>query len=801
MSDLKLAPNLFLEVAELNRLKTALRDNGYAADFKNNYEQMGIVYNKYFDPNFAYFQAIDINVPGSLKVNPGFAYDANRNLLTSVGPTLQIPIVDTWYWLKINYKTNNLETGTVVVGGSQGSLMTGTGTKFTQILRGQPNFPSKISFLNSVNYQQQYEILEIVDDQTAYVQGAFPTQEGPLQYEIVGTFTPGTYPPVTDQYPFVYDDFEYTFVPESVANTIPDYNAGAEFFVARVQQSSISGLIIQDKRYQFLAKSRSERLFSELPTKLNPLIAIESVTQTALLNKTFYTVNFQWGFRITQENRNYNTNKITVTSGNGGAYGTTNAFTTGDFDGWRYYYQNGDYSTVINSVKNGNGFDLIVDSLKSEFPGSMIAPNAEEIEIKLTYSVQGTGIISPYKTRFEKFYSYTLNPQLVISQDELDINYLEVDLTHRFKTVYQLTQENNFNLAQYSGPNSTTVLSQNIVLNPGSVAPPPGSTAWRGINPFCVLDVLGTPIYYTITTSNVIVKPTVFTPNNITPQTSVDETTNDLYVNFFSDAGLSSPVNITHPNLRITLLKTASAIQYPSSSYLAGGGGATTNVVQQSVVYYLISPAGVNTFKLDTVDGQYNQYYHPTQTLLARNPITLTSYTYASWPSTSIIVGNTGYKGFNNLEQYVVATNLATGLTKPNINTDVDYIAPILDNVNCNPAPAFILVKYFDNLVITTVSFVGTSSGTQTTAAISDTQNGVYNYIVKPFALNEQVILTVNANTEGTSNTSGFVWVRVVWMAAGSSGTTQTNIQIPVGVATALSQIFTNIIYVNISNF
>ena len=49
-----------------------------------------------------------------------------------------------WYWLKVTYKQSPIEVGTITIGGNTGGLMKGIGTKFTETLRGQPNFPSKI---------------------------------------------------------------------------------------------------------------------------------------------------------------------------------------------------------------------------------------------------------------------------------------------------------------------------------------------------------------------------------------------------------------------------------------------------------------------------------------------------------------------------------------------------------------------------------------------------------------------------------------------------------------------------------
>jgi len=48
-------------------------------------------------------------------------------------------------------------------------------------------------------------------------------------------------------------------------------------------------------------------------------------------------------------------------------------------------------------------------------------------------------------------------------------------------------------------------------------------------------------------------------------------------------------------------------------------------------------------------------------------------------------MANSGYKGWTNLEQYYTDDNTTTGTTKANTEGQADYIAPVIDNVSCNP--------------------------------------------------------------------------------------------------------------------
>jgi len=52
-------------------------------------------------------------------------------------------------------------------------------------------------------------------------------------------------------------------------------------------------------------------------------------------------------------------------------------------------------------------------------------------------------------------------------------------------------------------------------------------------------------------------------------------------------------------------------------------------------------------------------------------------------------MANSGYKSFETLELYYKDNNSPTGITKPNVITDPDYIAPVLDTVNCAPGARY----------------------------------------------------------------------------------------------------------------
>lgn len=52
-------------------------------------------------------------------------------------------------------------------------------------------------------------------------------------------------------------------------------------------------------------------------------------------------------------------------------------------------------------------------------------------------------------------------------------------------------------------------------------------------------------------------------------------------------------------------------------------------------------------------------------------------------PDTTV---NTGQKAYATLEQYYLDDNTPTGVTKPNVISDPDYVAPVTDTTTC-PLP------------------------------------------------------------------------------------------------------------------
>ncbi len=395
----KPADNLFMGIEEFNRFKLSIFEQGYKFIAQNYTSKFGILRNKILDPNFNYFKTQIGGTSNNIKVLEGYGLDKGVSIIHQLSNAPEITIIDNdiWQWLKISFIKSSVENGLSSIGGS-GALMTGVGTEFTKILRGQPNYPSKIKFVNSTRYNSlEYEVLEVIDDTNVLLNGVFDIVETNLQFVVVGTFTPGSYPSSDEEKPFEYDNCLIQLVNETVDNTAPGLSIDYEFFIARIMNSSTDGIIIQDKRSDYLYTTNDLALVDVLSDVDNKLIGVEDVRYNhpfTTLDKN--TVEIAWSFRSANWVVNASTNVITLSSGLGGKFKTSAAFTNGDFNGWRAYAPDGTYSIVRTSVKTGGAINLTVDSfdINSFSPDGgitfyddkyvVLAPDVEEIEIIFT---------------------------------------------------------------------------------------------------------------------------------------------------------------------------------------------------------------------------------------------------------------------------------------------------------------------------------------------------------------------------------------------------------------------------------
>lgn len=389
MSRIKYSNNLFLGRFELQRTKEFFDDDGFRKFILNNAIEFGLINNS-TDGNFTNGKVSkDIN-DNTIKYDAIEAIDNLGNFIVKSATTnISVPTNGNWYWVKVKFAESNLEQGTVTI--SADGTITGVGTEFLKTLRGvRTDFPARISFPNSVNNTGQYDVLEIISDTSAILQGITEpvrtfTAESNLTYQIVGTFTPGSVPDSADENIFIYDSALITLVQETALNTPPTLIDGQEFLLARVRSVG-TDVEIQDKRNSIF-KTTSNYFVKNLDKAANPLIGVESVKwDSTLSTRDKNIIEVAWGMRSSNWTIDSSLNRVTIIGGQGGKFKSTGDFTTGDFDGWRIYTKDGSYSIIKQSTLSATQINLTLDVLDPDKYSDtaqqlLIVPDVSEVSI------------------------------------------------------------------------------------------------------------------------------------------------------------------------------------------------------------------------------------------------------------------------------------------------------------------------------------------------------------------------------------------------------------------------------------
>lgn len=369
MSKLKISPNLFLEVNELNKLVQFLGEDGYKPLLKHLIKSFGIAQN---DGNTYFKVSRKTEAQNTVIVNAGIAFDSDLNrILLKEDRELEIPNVGTNQWILISYTPTNDEEGMVNIS-SQGAL-SGIGTKFTSVLRGQPNFPTKVKF-NSSSNTDEYEVVDVASDTEATVVGSFAAEQG-LKYQVVGTFTPGFQPNDEDKTIYEYDSCHIDIVE---SEDTPELTKG-QYIIAKV--AYVNGIVsVSDERIRNLFNYENNDKISQN----NPLVALR---QTTIRSERILDIQFEWGYMVnrfelaTSSNRNI----FHIISGSK----PTSLISNGIFKNWLLVNRKNMVSVIIDdnsgSVLYITNFNpsIITDEGDDEF---VIVPNFKDIEVEVTLS-------------------------------------------------------------------------------------------------------------------------------------------------------------------------------------------------------------------------------------------------------------------------------------------------------------------------------------------------------------------------------------------------------------------------------
>lgn len=394
MSNIKFSSNLFLEEQELNRFAKFLDDDGWRLALLKNSISFGLVNNS-IDGQFDNFRVEQGTNAGTYKHAEGVAIDSEGKFLRKVAiDNIAIPDDDTWYYVKIAHEYSNLEVGLVDID-SSGNI-TGTGTFFTEVLRGQPNIPAKVKFSNASLNTGEYDVLEVVDDENTILSGVSFQAETDLTYVVVGSFTPDAAPSAGEKDIFNYDSAAFTLQTSSTKT------AGIEFFLARVKNNG--GVIsIEDKRIE-IYRDKADYQNQNIDRSANPLIGVEAVKyDDDFSTRDENILDVGWAFRSSNWTTNSSTNLVTINGGVGGKWKTTTPFVNGDLDGWRLYTEDGKYSIIRSSLESGSQINLTLDSLDPDryANGSqqlIVCPNSDNITIHIISDQSANNLVEVKKT-------------------------------------------------------------------------------------------------------------------------------------------------------------------------------------------------------------------------------------------------------------------------------------------------------------------------------------------------------------------------------------------------------------------
>lgn len=330
----------------------------------------------------------------------------------------------------------------------------------------------------------------------------------------------------------------------------------------------------------------------------------------------------------------------------------------------------------------------------------------------------------------------------------------------------------------------TTCLSETSTTGEFEMTGEVVNNSWRGINEYCVYQTFPGPVYVVLELRNQDVDE-IFLPTSTVKNSRKETTANDLYAKFFSDAAHLNPVTVTQDGLKVVVKRVEAISQVTATD--------THNKIVEDIVTYNVDTNGTEVLLGNVITKLIIDTYGPYPTITSTST---SDFTFSMYPDHVLQEGNTGFQGFTDLQEYNLETNNATGVTKTNDEGDPDYIAPVLDTTSCPQGPDRTTLLYGSKLEIAKVEF---KQGSQFYFAptVSDTDTGGYQFI-QSLQSQKTTHISVKSKTLDPSNTTGFVQVRVTWVAGGV--TKNQTFPIPNNVEKQLNQLFKNVQSVTITN-
>lgn len=383
MSRLKFSSNLFLEVNELQRFNKFLEEDGWKRAMKAISKNFGIVENA----SNSYFKVTARSGSNSvIVINAGIAFDSNMDAIVMTDD-LELSVGNTGSnrWVILSRAVTNEEQGTVSIN-SDGSL-SGIGTEFTKVLRGQPNFPVKVKF-NSTSNNGEYEVVSVTSDTSALLSGSFVNQSN-IKYSVVGTFTPGFQPTEDNKMIYEYDSYNIEVVDSEDRPAV----SGDEFILAMISFDASGSMNVSDERIRYMFNNPYTQS-DESDNSTDPLVSLLSTGVVGGIHAVGsaaaeFELIMEHGYTVTKHEllTTSTSNTFNIISGQSNFLGTGN-IPDGMFRGWLLVNRANMKYALIDDNSNKSLYisnldtSIILDS-GNDF---IIVPNCNEIEYEVTVS-------------------------------------------------------------------------------------------------------------------------------------------------------------------------------------------------------------------------------------------------------------------------------------------------------------------------------------------------------------------------------------------------------------------------------
>lgn len=383
MSRLKFSSNLFLEVNELQRFNKFLEEDGWKRAMKAISKNFGIVENA----SNSYFKVTARSGSNSvIVINAGIAFDSNMDAIVMTDD-LELSVGNTGSnrWVILSRAVTNEEQGTVSIN-SDGSL-SGIGTEFTKVLRGQPNFPVKVKFKSTSN-NGEYEVVSVTSDTSALLSGSFVNQSN-IKYSVVGTFTPGFQPTEDNKMIYEYDSYNIEVVDSEDRPAVSE----DEFILAMISFDASGSMNVSDERIRYMFNNPYTQS-DESDNSTDPLVSLLSTGVVGGIHAVDsaaaeFELIMEHGYTVTRHEliTTSTSNTFNIISGQSNFLGTGN-IPDGMFRGWLLVNRANMKYALIDDNSNKSlyisNFDtsIILDN-GNDF---IIVPNCNEIEYEVTVS-------------------------------------------------------------------------------------------------------------------------------------------------------------------------------------------------------------------------------------------------------------------------------------------------------------------------------------------------------------------------------------------------------------------------------